>query len=60
MDIHFNDALVVFERREFSQLPVALDEPERGRDDANAFSRVTGFEPLQRRNRNPHALRPGL
>lgn len=49
---------MVFGRREVSQLAVALDEPERCRDDTDANSRVAGFQPLQRSHRNPQYAVP--
>jgi len=57
---HFDGALVVLRGREASQFAIAPDEPEGGRDDADADRRVTGLEPLQRGHRNAHAPRPRL
>jgi len=59
-DIHVDGALVVFRRREMSQFAIALDQPECGRDDADADTRIAGFQPLQRGHGDAHALRPGL
>ena len=58
-DIHFDGTLVVFRRGEISELAVALDEPECGRDDTDANRRVTGLEPLKCGHSNAHALCPG-
>jgi len=57
---HLNGTLVVLQCCKLAQPTVALDEPERGGDDANPDSWVASFQSLQRGYRTAHALGPGL
>ena len=58
--IHFNGPPIVLRGCEHAQFAIALNEPECGGHDADAYARVPCFQALQRGDRYPHALRPGL